>query len=193
MKPAISPKRRYPSGQIVEADTTPRITEAQKWEVALFQRMKLGATLDNFRDQLWSYPLGMMRQWAIDAKCDAEGISAIQFSAINRYVTLRNRYLRASEAPRENAASPSMIMVSSGSIKGSYESDEDQDVKDEREYAGARSAVLSYGQSGVEWVSVLGQIARDEDSGHENQDIWRSRLPAVRCAANVLARHFGMM
>lgn len=192
MKPAISPKRRYPSGQIIEADTEPKLTQEQKWGVAMFQRSKMGATAENVHD-VWGAPLGMMRMWAVTAKDDGEGLSEVQYSALMKFCTLRSRFSFAEDSPKESPPSPALTMVSAGSVRGVHEGEPERDAEDAWRFRDAENALKAYGPHGYDWLRVAYQVARDEDSGHEHQDKWRAKLPAVRCAANVLARHFGMM
>lgn len=160
-------------------------TVAQIKATVINQRVKMwGATLDNANDQHWTCPLGQWRMQAKVARCDGEGLSAVQYEALKRYITVRHLDRVARGMPSEMPKSISGEMVSgSGGI--GYEYDDEEVYRRSREYNGARSALLEYAGRGVEYVRVVESLARDEAQE-------RKALGIAREAANVLARYWGM-
>jgi hypothetical protein len=177
---------RYPGGRIAKADRgdTGETVEQIKSTV-IAQRVKMwGATLDNASDQQWACPLGQWRMQAKQARDDSQGLSAVQYEAIKRYVTVRHLNRVAQGYGTEHPKSISGEMVSgSGGI--GFEYDDDEVFRRMREYNGARSALLEYAGRGVEYVRVVEGLARDETQ-HPHS------LGTAREAANILVRYFGM-
>lgn len=193
MKLSISPPRRYPSGEIVKEQQKPRETDAEKLALALWQRSKLGATQDNFLDQRWGDPLGLMRLWATEAFESSEGLSQMQFDAVKLYcVGLgRSRWAQGYEVRTPRCVG--FDMVSTGSYPSSFEPDEETIAELRAAHNSARSALLEYQGRGVAWLRLLDQIGNSERDKPEDEPYWRSMLGEVRSAANVLARHYGML
>jgi hypothetical protein len=177
---------RYPGGRIAKADrgdTGETVDQIKSTVVA--QRVKMwGASLENASDQQWACPLGQWRMQAKQARDDSQGLSAVQYEAIKRYVTVRHLNRVAQGYGTEHPKSISGEMVSgSGGI--GFEYDDDEVFKRLREYNGARSALLEYAGRGVEYVRVVEGLARDETQ-HPH------KLGTAREAANILVRYFGM-
>jgi len=177
---------RYPGGRIAKADrgdTGETVDQIKSTVIA--QRVKMwGATLDNASDQQWACPLGQWRMQAKQARDDSQGLSAVQYEAIKRYVTVRHLNRVAQGYGTEHPKSISGEMVSgSGGI--GFEYDDDEVFRRMREYNGARSALLEYAGRGVEYVRVVEGLARDETQ-HPH------KLGTAREAANILVRYFGM-
>ena len=186
MKPAISPKPRYPSGDHIEAVREPRKeTMEQILSVARSQRMKAGATADNYRAHEWGSVVGKLRAWAVTAKQDSEGLSRQQYDALTAYILARHRARVAAGYPPETTRSPSIEMVSFGIPLTSELSDEEVH-RLERAWNGAKSALLEYMGRGTQWITLLEKLARDEGT----DDFWRSSLGEVRSAANILVRYY---
>jgi len=177
---------RYPGGRIAKADRgdTGETVEQIK-AVAVNQRVKMwGASLENASDQQWACPLGQWRMQAKQARDDSQGLSAVQYEAIKRYVTVRHLNRVAQGYGTEHPKSISGEMVSgSGGI--GFEYDDDEVFRRMRDYNGARSALLEYAGRGVEYVRVVEGLARDETQ-HPH------KLGTAREAANILVRYFGM-
>jgi len=188
----ISPKHRYPSGEIVKDQQEPKETEADKWGLALFQRSKLGATKDNFKDQRWGDPLGLMRLWATEAFNSSEGLSRVQFDAIKLYCAGRGRSHWAQGFEVRTPRCVGFDMVSYGGRPASFEPDEETIAELRSAHNAARSALLEYQGRGVAWLKLLDQLANSERDKPEDERHWRTMLGEVRSAANVLARHYGM-
>jgi hypothetical protein len=177
---------RYPGGRIVKADRGDTgETVAQIKAIAISQRVKMwGASLDNANDQHWSCPLGQWRMQAKVTSDDSQGLSAVQYEAIKRYVKARHLNRVAQGYGNEHPKSISGEMVSgSGGI--GFEYDDDEVFRRARDYNGARSALLEYAGRGVEYVRVVESLARDESQHPHN-------LGTAREAANILVRYFGM-
>jgi len=177
---------RYPGGRIVKADRGDRgETVEQIKSTVIAQRIKMwGASLENASDQQWACPLGQWRMQAKQARDDSQGLSAVQYEAIKRYVTVRHLNRVAQGYGTEHPKSISGEMVSgSGGI--GFEYDDDEVFRRMREYNGARSALLEYAGRGVEYVRVVEGLARDETQ-HPH------KLGTAREAANILVRYFGM-
>jgi hypothetical protein len=177
---------RYPGGRIAKADrgdTGETVEQIKSTVVA--QRVKMwGASLENASDQQWVCPLGQWRMQAKQARDDSQGLSAVQYEAIKRYVTVRHLNRVAQGYSTEHPKSISGEMVSgSGGI--GFEYDDDEVFRRMREYNGARSALLEYAGRGVEYVRVVEGLARDETQ-HPH------KLGTAREAANILVRYFGM-
>ena len=174
---------RYPGGRIVKADRGETVDQIKSTVIA--QRVKMwGATLDDASDQHWACPLGQWRMQAKQARDDSQGLSAVQYEAIKRYVTVRHLNRVAQGYGTEHPKSISGEMVSgSGGI--GFEYDDDEVFRRAREYNGARSALLEYAGRGVEYVRVVEGLARDEVQ-HPH------KLGTAREAANILVRYFGM-
>jgi len=177
---------RYPGGRIAKADrgdTGETVEQIKSTVVA--QRVKMwGASLENASDQQWACPLGQWRMQAKQARDDSQGLSAVQYEAIKRYVTVRHLNRVAQGYGNEHPKSISGEMVSgSGGI--GFEYDDDEVFRRMREYNGARSALLEYAGRGVEYVRVVEGLARDETQ-HPH------KLGTAREAANILVRYFGM-
>jgi hypothetical protein len=177
---------RYPGGRIAKADrgdTGETVEQIKSTVVA--QRVKMwGASLENASDQQWACPLGQWRMQAKQARDDSQGLSAVQYEAIKRYVTVRHLNRVAQGYGTEHPKSISGEMVSgSGGI--GFEYDDDEVFRRMRDYNGARSALLEYAGRGVEYVRVVEGLARDETQ-HPH------RLGTAREAANILVRYFGM-
>jgi hypothetical protein len=177
---------RYPGGRIAKADrgdTGETVEQIKSTVVA--QRVKMwGASLENASDQQWACPLGQWRMQAKQARDDSQGLSAVQYEAIKRYVTVRHLNRVAQGYGTEHPKSISGEMVSgSGGIGFQY--DDDEVFRRMREYNGARSALLEYAGRGVEYVRVVEGLARDETQ-HPH------KLGTAREAANILVRYFGM-
>lgn len=184
MKQSISPKRRYPSGQITEADTTPKPRETPEQLMALARAIRIqnGATEENYRDQRHESPLGKLRLLAVHSQCDCEGLSEQQFSAIKDYIRVRHRYRTTQGFPRETPKALELEMVFGG-VSSHIVSDEEVG-KASQAYTNARSALLQ-SPSGPLWCRLMDGLATDEARD------WVSVLGEVRMAANTLARHFG--
>jgi hypothetical protein len=177
---------RMPGGRIAKADRGDNgETVDQIKSTVVAQRVKMwGATLDNASDQQWVCPLGQWRMQAKQARDDSQGLSAVQYEAIKRYVTVRHLNRVAQGYGTEHPKSISGEMVSgSGGI--GFEYDDDEVFRRMREYNGARSALLEYAGRGVEYVRVVEGLARDETQAPRN-------LGTAREAANILVRYFGM-
>jgi hypothetical protein len=177
---------RYPGGRIAKADRGDRgETVEQIKSTVVAQRVKMwGATIENASDQHWTCPLGQWRMQAKQARDDSQGLSAVQYEAIKRYVTVRHLNRVAQGYGTEHPKSISGEMVSgSGGI--GFEYDDDEVFRRMREYNGARSALLEYAGRGVEYVRVVEGLARDETQ-HPH------KLGTAREAANILVRYFGM-
>jgi len=177
---------RYPGGRIAKADRGDRgETVEQIKSTVVAQRVKMwGASLENASDQQWACPLGQWRMQAKQARDDSQGLSAVQYEAIKRYVTVRHLNRVAQGYGTEHPKSISGEMVSgSGGI--GFEYDDDEVFRRMREYNGARSALLEYAGRGVEYVRVVEGLARDETQ-HPH------KLGTAREAANILVRYFGM-
>jgi hypothetical protein len=177
---------RYPGGRIAKADrgdTGETVDQIKSTVIA--QRVKMwGASLENASDQQWACPLGQWRMQAKQARDDSQGLSAVQYEAIKRYVTVRHLNRVAQGYGTEHPKSISGEMVSgSGGI--GFEYDDDEVFRRMREYNGARSALLEYAGRGVEYVRVVEGLARDETQ-HPH------KLGTAREAANILVRYFGM-
>jgi hypothetical protein len=177
---------RYPGGRIAKADrgdTGETVEQIKSTVVA--QRVKMwGASLENASDQQWACPLGQWRMQAKQARDDSQGLSAVQYEAIKRYVTVRHLNRVAQGYGTEHPKSISGEMVSgSGGI--GFEYDDDEVFRRMRDYNGARSALLEYAGRGVEYVRVVEGLARDETQ-HPH------KLGTAREAANILVRYFGM-
>jgi hypothetical protein len=177
---------RYPGGRIAKADRgdTGETVEQIKSTV-IAQRVKMwGATIEDASDQHWTCPLGQWRMQAKQARDDSQGLSAVQYEAIKRYVTVRHLNRVSQGYGTEHPKSISGEMVSgSGGI--GFEYDDDEVFRRMREYNGARSALLEYAGRGVEYVRVIEGLARDETQHPHN-------LGTAREAANILVRYFGM-
>jgi len=177
---------RYPGGRIAKADRGDNgETVDQIKSTVVAQRVKMwGASLENASDQQWACPLGQWRMQAKQARDDSQGLSAVQYEAIKRYVTVRHLNRVAQGYGTEHPKSISGEMVSgSGGI--GFEYDDDEVFRRMREYNGARSALLEYAGRGVEYVRVVEGLARDETQ-HPH------KLGTAREAANILVRYFGM-
>jgi hypothetical protein len=177
---------RYPGGRIAKADRGDRgETVEQIKSTVVAQRVKMwGATIEDASDQQWACPLGQWRMQAKQARDDSQGLSAVQYEAIKRYVTVRHLNRVAQGYGTEHPKSISGEMVSgSGGI--GFEYDDDEVFRRMREYNGARSALLEYAGRGVEYVRVVEGLARDETQ-HPH------KLGTAREAANILVRYFGM-
>jgi hypothetical protein len=177
---------RYPGGRIVKADRGDNgETVEQIKSTVIAQRVKMwGATIEDASDQQWVCPLGQWRMQAKQARDDSQGLSAVQYEAIKRYVTVRHLNRVAQGYGTEHPKSISGEMVSgSGGI--GFEYDDDEVFRRAREYNGARSALLEYAGRGVEYVRVVESLARDESQHPHN-------LGTAREAANILVRYFGM-
>ena len=174
---------RYPGGRIAKVDRGETVEQIKSTVIA--QRVKMwGATLDDASDQHWTCPLGQWRMQAKQARDDSQGLSAVQYEAIKRYVTVRHLNRVAQGYGNEHPKSISGEMVSgSGGI--GFEYDNDEVFRRLREYNGARSALLEYAGRGVEYVRVVEGLARDETQ-HPH------KLGTAREAANILVRYFGM-
>jgi hypothetical protein len=174
---------RYPGGRIAKADRGETVEQIKSTVIA--QRVKMwGATIENASDQQWVCPLGQWRMQAKQARDDSQGLSAVQYEAIKRYVTVRHLNRVAQGYGTEHPKSISGEMVSgSGGI--GFEYDDDEVFRRAREYNGARSALLEYAGRGVEYVRVVEGLARDETQ-HPH------KLGTAREAANILVRYFGM-
>jgi hypothetical protein len=174
---------RYPGGRIAKADRGETVDQIKSTVIA--QRVKMwGATIENASDQQWVCPLGQWRMQAKQARDDSQGLSAVQYEAIKRYVTVRHLNRVAQGYGTEHPKSISGEMVSgSGGI--GFEYDDDEVFRRMREYNGARSALLEYAGRGVEYVRVVEGLARDETQ-HPH------KLGTAREAANILVRYFGM-
>ena len=174
---------RYPGGRIAKVDRGETVEQIKSTVIA--QRVKMwGATLDDASDQHWTCPLGQWRMQAKQARDDSQGLSAVQYEAIKRYVTVRHLNRVAQGYGTEHPKSISGEMVSgSGGI--GFEYDDDEVFRRAREYNGARSALLEYAGRGVEYVRVVEGLARDETQ-HPH------KLGTAREAANILVRYFGM-
>jgi hypothetical protein len=162
-----------------------RETPEQAQAVVISQRMRLwGATLINAKDQHWSSPLGQMRMQALVSRDDAEGLSAVQYEALKRYIMARHHHRVAQGYGSEHPKSISGEMVAGG---GGFGADLDDAVVFERarNYNGARSALLGFAGRGVEYVRTVESLARDEAQE-------RGALGIAREAANILVRHWGM-
>lgn len=193
MKPAVSPKHRYPSGEIVKDMQEPRKETAEQVRaVVRNQRMKRGATQDNYTDQRWGDPLGMMRLWATDAFAASEGLSRQQFDAIKLYCVVRGKAMWAEGWNHKFPRCVGFDLVVSG-FSFSREPEHDEIVALKAEYESARSSLREYQHRGVQWLRFVDQLANSEHDRPEDERYWRSALGEVRSAANVLARHFGLM
>lgn len=172
---------RYEDGSIVRAERGE--TEDQIKATAKWQRMsKFGASEDNYTDQLWGFPLGRLRVMAINAADDCEGLSAKQYRAIRRYIMVRHRYLSMNGFPKETPKCVSMEMVSFG--LPCWDAEREDEDECEARYNSARAAILEWGQAGVEWQKIIDRLAIDDAS------VTPDYLGAIRCAANVLAKHW---
>ena len=177
---------RYPGGRIAKADRGDAgETVAQIKATAVSQRIRMwGATLENANDQHWTCPLGQWRMQAKVSRDDAQGLSAVQYEALKRYILTRHRHRIAQGYPAEAPKSISGEMVAgSGGI--GYEHDDEEVFRRSRDYNGAKSALLEYAGRGVEYVRIVESLARDEQ-----QD--RHALGTAREAANILAKWWGM-
>ena len=174
---------RYPGGRIAKVDRGETVEQIKSTVIA--QRVKMwGATIENASDQQWVCPLGQWRMQAKQARDDSQGLSAVQYEAIKRYVTVRHLNRVAQGYGTEHPKSISGEMVSgSGGI--GFEYDDDEVFRRAREYNGARSALLEYAGRGVEYVRVVEGLARDETQAPH-------KLGTAREAANILVRYFGM-
>lgn len=185
-KTAVSPPYRYPSGQIIEADTTPRKeTPEEAMAIARWQREKLGATPENFRAHEWGSWVGRMRAWAVIAQSDSEGLSRPQYDALTAFINARHRARMAQGYPADTTRSPSVEMVSFGIPLG-MEMDEEEVMRLVRAWNGAKSALLEYLDRGKAWIQLLEKLAREEG----DEPLWRASLGEVRSAANVLVRYY---
>jgi len=177
---------RYPGGRIAKADRGDNgETVEQIKSTVVAQRIKhLGATSENASDQQWESPLGQWRMQAWVARCDSEGISAIQYEALKRYITVRHLSRVADGYGNENPKSISGELISgSGGI--GFEYDDEEVFRRRREFNGARRALLDYAGRGVEYVRVVDSLAQDKKQHPHN-------LGTAREAANILVRYFGM-
>ena len=192
-EPAISPPHRYPSGDRIEEIRQPRKeTEEQLLSVAFFQRGRLGATMKDVRDAIWTRdPLYMMRRWSLIANTDSEGLSRIQFEALKLFMAARGK---AHWAQGFKPAFPVCVMwdVAFGGFSMSDPLDDERVIELRREYNGARSLLLEYAGRGVEWCRLLDSLSMSEKAGADHEGYWRRMLPEVRSAANVLVRHYGL-
>ena len=178
--PKKKPGARYPSG-----DLRPEAQEKLAMEVARWQRMKLGATEENWRDQEWSSPLGQLRMRAKVANSDAEGLSQEQYLALRRYVHARHQNRMAQGYPPESPKSIAGELVGGMSGGSGFEYDDEEAFRRAREYNGAKSALLDFASQGVEFIRVCEGLATDAD--------WTlNHVGTARQAANVLCRHWGM-
>jgi hypothetical protein len=174
---------RMPGGRIAKSDRGETVEQIKSTVIA--QRIKMwGATLENANDQQWVCPLGQWRMHAKQARDDSQGLSAVQYEAIKRYVTVRHLNRVAQGYSNENPKSISGEMVS-GSGGVGFEYDDDEVFRRLREYNGARSALLEYAGRGVEYVRVVDGLARDKTQAPRD-------LGIAREAANILRRYFGM-
>lgn len=174
---------RYPGGRIAKADRGDTVEQIKSTVVQ--QRIKMwGATLENASDQQWVCPLGQWRMQAKTTRDDSQGLSATQYEAIKRYITIRHLHRVAQGYGAENPKSISGEMVSgSGGI--GYEYDDDEVFRRMRDYNGAKSALLEYAGRGVEYVRIVEALACDKPQEPRS-------LGTAREAANILARYFGM-
>lgn len=177
--PKKKPGERYPSG-----DLKPAAAEKLALEVGKWQRMKMGATEANWRDQEWSSPLGQLRMRAKVANADAEGLSQEQYLALKRYVMARHRHRMAQGYPPESPKSIAGELVAGGGGSGP-DMDDEAVYALRRDYNGARSALLEYAGRGVEYTNVCDDLARDDETAI-------NRLGVAREAANILRRWWGM-
>lgn len=184
-KPAISPKHRYPSGDHIIAQREPRReTPHEARSVVRAQREKLGATEKTYTDQKWESPLGLMRQWAVDARSISFGLSMEQHAALIEYV--RGRHL-ARWAKGYGPEHPKSLGIDTIGGKSLAEDPDDETItRLTRAHNGARSAILEYQGRGVEWLKLLDKLARDE----HGEAYWKPLLGEVRSAANILVRHY---
>ena len=188
---------RYPGGKIKPEHAEPRKeTEAEILGAALFQRAKLGATLEDVKDSTWTEdPLYMMRRWAWLAKMDSEGLSADQFAALKLYCAARGRAYRAQGLPAGFPACVMRDMASEGPAawNDNHIMDDERVYELRREFNAARAALLEHADRGVNWVRLLDSLAKSEKAGFENEYHWRKMLPEIRSAANVLVRYYGLV
>lgn len=186
--PPISPARRHPSGQIIDADTAPKKeTMEQILSVAKWQRERLGATEDNYRAQEWGSNLGQMRAWAITSHSASEGLSRQQHSALETYIIDRHRARLAEGFPRDTTKAMAIDDTPMGGYSEERLSDDDV-YRLRAIHNSARSALLQHAGAGTQWVKLVDMLARDENS----PEYWRMMLGEVRSAANVLVRHYGL-
>jgi hypothetical protein len=182
---SISPKHRYPSGQIVEAETSPiKETVDQVLSLVKWQREKFGASAENYRDQKWSTPLGKLRLWAIEGKSDSFGLSERQYAAVVEYV--RDRHL-SRWAEGFGPEHPKSLSI--GDLGGRSLSDgpDDETVYRLRsKHNSAKSALLEYAGRGVAWVKIMDDLATDR---HTDSD-WKPLIGEARSAANILVKHY---
>lgn len=181
----VSPIPRYPCGKVHKDHAKPREeTAEQVLSLARWQREKLGATAETFRAQGWESPLGQMRLWAILAD-PGHGLSQHQHMALQRYIQERHLSRWAMGLGPEHPKSIAMEMVAQGlSLKD--DPDEETVMKLRRNHNAAKSVLLQYQDRGVQWVSMLDKLARDEG----DHPFWRAALGEVRGAANVLVRFY---
>lgn len=189
MRSAISPKHRYPSGEIHKDQQEPRKeTPEQVRAQVVGQRIKfLGATPDNAMDQLWEHPLGRMRMWSIIAKDNGEGLSKMQAVALGMFLGDYCRAYGMKGLPRMTIAALDYGKGAMGlSVKP--EPEEKDVLQAESDCNSARAALTQYPVQFVTWTRLLIQLSRREgDDGY-----WRRQVGELRGAANVLARHYGL-
>ncbi len=175
---------RYPhDGSIVRAERGE--TEAEVMATAMMQRLKAGATPDNFRAHEWECPLGQLRMRAKVANDDGEGLSAKQYDAIKRYILARHIYRASQGFPVEHPKSIAAELVSKGIDVSRAPEDDETTMRKRAAYASARSALLADPSRGAGWCRLVDAMATDMHIG-------RGELGELRMAANVLARHFGL-
>lgn len=181
-RPRKTGKQRYKDGSIVKAQREPIETEGDVLSVVRWQRERMGATGENYRDQRFNCPLGWMRLWAIEARDNSAGISEQQYQALSLYIKRRSLARWAEGFGPEHPKAMNMDAIGGKSL--SAPPDDQLVYKLRSDHNGDKAALLEHAEQGVSWVRMLNALARDEGSAA----FWRGALGNVRMAGNVLAR-----